>query len=288
MNTENNHEEFNRFEMGIDILSRLKAELGQDKQDPSGRGRSNQEHYAIPGFQLKAPSLDALLEEFSPLPEYSVLIGSGEDGLPILLDLVNPEAGSILIAGDPQSGKRRLLTSILRSGIAINSPRNFRFIWISPSLHNLESILGMPHCYRYSSTYEDYAPEMITELVELAEQRSYGRQPGAAVILAIDDLSELVGRLDQDTLSLLLWLVRNGAHSQVWTFATLDARHPLYLGSSILDSFKTPVIGSMEAASAGPNIASHIAQAGSGLVQGMQFCAWFDREWAPFLIPGSE
>jgi len=67
------------------------------------------------------------MERLGPVPPYSALIGMCEDGLPFLFDLDDPSAGSILMIGDENSGKTRLMQTILLSASALNPPERRMF-----------------------------------------------------------------------------------------------------------------------------------------------------------------
>ena len=108
---------------GIETLSRLAADLStgaretlQSLQSKPATTSEIDPRYLNPIVQVRIPSLEQVLAGLSSIPEYSILIGAGEDGSPILMDLSNSEAGSLLILGDPGSGKTRLMLSSTTSG----------------------------------------------------------------------------------------------------------------------------------------------------------------------------
>ena len=58
---------------------------------------------------------EEVLGRQSPLPSKSLLLGTGEDGLPVLIDLSTGDAGSLLICSDAPAAHISLIELILGS-----------------------------------------------------------------------------------------------------------------------------------------------------------------------------
>jgi hypothetical protein len=84
-----------------------------------------------PSSRAAIPSLAGLIRKIGPQPPYSALVGLCEDGLPFLLDLSDPVPGAVLIAGDPSSGKTRLLQSLLASVGVFSGPQELSYTLIT-------------------------------------------------------------------------------------------------------------------------------------------------------------
>src|SRR5689334_6989403 len=74
------------------------------------------------------PSLSNVLTEFSPLPQAALFLGVANDGLPVLLNLLDPVPGPLLIVGDSESGKTRLLQVIARGVEKAQTSPNIKFV----------------------------------------------------------------------------------------------------------------------------------------------------------------
>ena len=61
------------------------------------------------------PTLRTVLADLSPLPREALFLGVASDGLPVLLNLYDSVPGPILITGDSNSGKTKLLQTIARA-----------------------------------------------------------------------------------------------------------------------------------------------------------------------------
>jgi hypothetical protein len=231
--------------------------------------------------------LQALLADLGPISQPSIIIGACEDGLPVVIDLAHSRAGSILILSGPRSGKTALLLSILTSTCQINTPRKARFACLSSKLQEFEPVLAEPHCYRFSVPYESQAAEIVHELADLASQRKLGKGLGPAILLGIDDLDECLGSLNEEDGQRLIWLIKEGPASQVWTLATLDTSRAGRQSQSLADFFGTWLIGQIEPAHQ-QFLSSRIHEARpEQLICGAQFCVLFENEWIRFWIPSA-
>jgi len=281
---------------GIETLSRLAADLSsgaretlQSLQSKPAAHSEIDPRYLNPIVQIRIPTLEQVLAELSSIPEYSILVGAGEDGSPILMDLSSSEAGSLLILGDPASGKTRLMLSILSSACLINSPRKFRFSCITFQLGDISWLSKKPHAYLITAPYNEKAYQIINELTNLLEQRRNGRESGPAVILAIDGLDELAPSLDAELLDSLLWMIENGPQYRIWTVATLDAQKGNLVQPEILERFGTWLVGFMNTTPIGdlfstPRFKKRI-QYPHRLIPGAQFGVLVEGEWIQFWVP---
>jgi hypothetical protein len=248
--------EYDKFELGMNVLARLTKE------------RAPVQH-----------SLKTFLKEIEPLPHHSVVIGACDDGLPVLMDLSNPRAGSILIIADPCSGKTGLLTSILSSACTTNPARSLRVTCISSKPGQLDGIARLPHAYQLSSP-----EDTLMEYIRIVEERTASSKSSPAVLLAIDDLPNLLTRLEPIQVEQLIWLIKQGPAVQVRVIATAESEKLPYLGESILDSFGAWLVGKMENPQDGTNLALIPKETSRNLKPGSQFCVYFEDDWVPFWV----
>jgi hypothetical protein len=236
----------------------------------------------------RLPSLAGLLKQIGPQPPYSALIGLCEDGLPFLFDLSDPNPGSILIAGDGQSGKTRLLQSILASAGALNEPEKVCFYMITPRLDEAPWMEENAHCLDVFAPHERASSALILDFAAVANQRRSGREAGPVMVLAIDDLAALCNQMDDKVTRYLQWLIEYGPQSGVWTVATLEAGQIRQVDRRLLPKFGTRLIGKI----ASPALANHLTgypdPVAESLERGRQFCVLFGNEWIRFWIPGME
>ncbi|MFO7622863.1 MAG: FtsK/SpoIIIE domain-containing protein [Anaerolineales bacterium] len=296
MDITENTSKSNRLISGMESLSRLATNISAGTRETlhglQNKPAANTDidpRYLNPIVQIRIPSLEQVLGRLGVIPEYSILIGAAEDSSPILMDLSSSEAGSLLILGDPDSGKTRLMLSMLSSACLINSPRKFRFSCITFQLGDIAWLNKKPHAYQITAPYNEKAYQVIRELANLLEQRRNGRDSGPAVILAIDGLDELVPSLDAELLDLLLWMIENGPPYRIWTLATLDAHKGNLVQPEVIERFGTWLVGFMASTPidglfSTPRFEKRI-QYPHRLLPGAQFGVLVEGEWVQFWVP---
>ena len=234
------------------------------------------------------PTVRELLSVLTPLPSPSILVGTGDDDLPFLLDLDRPDIGSILISGDTESGKTFLLQAMVESVALLNSPREVRYAVITnhpeewqtiPDISNTRQSLG---CFRWRdrATYD-----LINKLSILAEERQHGNPKGAAMVLFIDYLNPV-----QDTSfeiqSRLHTLLDHGPFSKVWPVVSLNANQALTMPYWTAP-FRTRLIGKIKSNETADKLAVHPGIRADTLEAGTQFLIWFEENWSSFWVPNT-
>src|SRR5258707_3676083 len=116
----------NRFALTVDLLAQL-----------------DEGHASVPAASPSLPTLNDVLAEYSPLPRAALFLGVANDGLPVLLNLLDPVPGPILIVGDAEAGKTRLLQMIARSLAKADSTSNIRYGVLTPRPEDWQSLQPM-------------------------------------------------------------------------------------------------------------------------------------------------
>jgi hypothetical protein len=240
----------------------------------------------IPSLPHQASTVYSLLDSIQPVPPYTAVFGTCEDGVPFLMDLRDPSPGAILILGDPGSGKSRLLRTILTSTSLINSPDKVNYCLITSNDRSFYAVTGKPHCLAAASPYDRAASDLIMEMSAVTEQRRNGRHRGPAVILAIDDLAKIAGeRLDYDVFVHFKWLLKEAPKSHIWPIVTLNIQQLKMVDKRLLSAFGSLFFSSVQSPRLLEDFAGRYSPPAHSLFPGYQFEFMYAGDWIKFTLP---
>ena len=238
--------------------------------------------------RYRVPAVKDILQAFPYLPQQTSLLGLGEDGYPVIFDLLDASPGSLLICGDAGCGKTGLLKTILESAMLLSSPYQLHTVVLSTAPEEWEG-LRATYDRRYfealDSSYSDEAVHWIHQLTIRTEQRRYGRELGTVVLLLIDDLAQVL-RMDAEVRQGLAWMLREGAATRIWTVATLNSQHVVE-HADWLHAFQTHLLGRIGQAAIGQRVSRSLLLQPANLAARDQFAVRIGGEWKLFWSPAS-
>jgi len=235
----------------------------------------------LPSVPLELPTLEQALSRLieAELPRSSALLGICEDGLPFLLDLTNPAAGSLLVFGDPASGKTALMETLLISATALNQPKQLTYRIIASQPDEYEHLVEAPHCQAFLPVEDGNLAGLINELDEIISTRKQRGPTDPAILLVIDDLPTLLQFVDETTYHRLYGLIRHGPRYRVWTAATLVGRQNEQIAPRFLTAFRSQLFGYMMNERLAQRLAQTDAITPRHLQKGSQFFVPYDGAW---------
>ncbi len=192
-----------RYQAGLEALEQFQETQGQSADLASLFARIE-----VSDISESTPLAYPVPPISTTLSPGSLLIGYCEDGLPFVLDLKDPDCGSILICGDRGSGKTHFLRAILSSAAQINPSDQVSFFIVAPNPDEYHTLTESKNC---SGVLHSRKPEvlgLIDSLLDLADRRQYQKNPGPVYILAIDNLADFIHGLNDDAYWGFEWLVR--------------------------------------------------------------------------------
>jgi hypothetical protein len=227
-----------------------------------------------------APSLVSTLDEIGPLPREALFLGLASDGLPVLLDLHDPQPGPILIVADPGGGKTSLMQMIAQAGMLMHTAEDMQFGVITNYPEEWERFAGQTHTLGIFPTYHNKAMEFMRVLSGWAHSKKTRKK---SILLLIDDL-ESMEHLDFEDRGILRWLLFRGPVRGVWPIVSLNADR-LDQVANWLESFRTHLFGHIKEARTAKRLTGDSSPALTWLHKGLQFALREDDRWLKFWVP---
>lgn len=191
---------------------------------------------------LKLFSLSARIPP-SRIPFGTAVLGLADDGAPLLIRLPSPDVAHVLAAGTTGSGKTALLQTIIMSLALLNHRRQMQFVLIDPKGRAFEPMAGLPHLLRPIVTQPDQAVRALMDLVNLMEQRDRSRVTDPRVIVAIDELADLMQTGGPAILESLARLVQRGREAGIHVIGATQKPSSAVIGPLVKANFPVRLVG---------------------------------------------
>ncbi len=177
------------------------------------------------------------------IPFGTAVLGLADDGAPLLIRLPSPEVAHVLVAGTTGSGKTALMQTIIMSLALLNHRRQMQFVLIDPKGRAFEAMEGLPHLLRPIVTQPDQAAQVLAELVNLMEQRDRSRVTDPRVVVAIDELADLVQTGGAAILDSLGRLVQRGREAGIHVVGATQKPSSAIIGPLVKANFPVRLVG---------------------------------------------
>ena len=237
---------------------------------------------------LGSAAMQRILSRFSNLPAQSALLGLGDDGLPVMLDLLDPSPGAVAIIGDEREAQLEMLRSVIASAALRNSPRALQFVVLSMQPESWQKWVTERGFDRHSMgilpANEETAREWILRMADWTEDRRTGRRSGPPVLFILDTLSFLP-RLELDARLNFDWLAKEGPIAAIWPIAAISIDLAASLGSR-LGPFQTKVLGYTDDPSLYVRVANVDPEETGAFRKRGTFAVRVGENWLRFRLPG--
>jgi len=166
-----------------------------------------------------SPSLREIIDTFGPLPDDTLLLGQGEDGKAILLNLQEVSLGPLLIKGDSGTGKTHFLLSIAKFVEIAYTPEKMQYCVITPYTEEWqESLSESRNCV---GVFTSGNANVCCLIQSLAAWLHKGARSGQTILFLVDGL-EYTSKWDVETQTYMEAVLKHGAKQRVWTIATVN------------------------------------------------------------------
>ena len=192
-------------------------------------------------------TLAGVLQDVSPLPIATALLGLNEHSTPLLVRLPSPDVAHILISGTTGCGKSVLLRTIAASLLIGNTSEVVRLLLIDPKGRTFPPSYNSAHLVRPVITAPQAAVEALHSLVRLLTVRDQRGETLPRIVVCIDELADLV--MSGDGVSAPLErLVQRGREAGLHLIAATQRPSAAILSGIVRANFPLRVVGKVVSA----------------------------------------
>jgi len=186
-----------------------------------------------------------LCDRLQCAPALTAVLGADGDGAPLLLRLPAQEVGNVLIAGMTGAGKTALARTMLASLAIFNDPGLLQIVLVDPKARGFAYLQGIPHVIgELVSSVEDTL-ECLQWLLGEMERRSAERTVTPAIVVAIDELADLVQTSGGKFEAMLTRLCEGGRAAGIHLIACAQKPTAELIGSAVRASFPIRLVGAV-------------------------------------------
>lgn len=186
------------------------------------------------------PLTESLSESVPPV---TALLGVDESGSPLLLRLTASSVVHVLIAGTTGSGKTALARTLLASLAQHNSPEVLRFVLIDPKGRGFGVLQKLPHVLGEVLSDSDTAVLRLKEVVAEMERRDRENVNSPVVVVAIDELADLIQTGGKQVEAALTRLAQRGREAGIHLVACTQKPSAALIGSAMKANFPVRLVG---------------------------------------------
>lgn len=197
----------------------------------------------MPRADPRPVRLRALLRDLPASPPATACLGLAEDGRPLLLRLSSPDVAHVLIAGRTGSGKTELLRTLLVSLALTQRPAQIQFVLIDPKGRGLAPLGALPHCLTEVLSAPAEAVAWLERLVGEMERRDRAGRHLPRVVVAIDELAELLHSAGRPAETALTRLAQRGREAGLHLVAGVQKPAAALVGPLLKANFPARLVG---------------------------------------------
>ncbi len=197
----------------------------------------------VPRDDREPVSLAKLCHQVGSVPPTTAALGLDTNGQPILLRLSSPSIAHVLVSGTTGSGKTALVRSLLLSLALFNRPNELRIVLIDPKGRGLEPLRDVPHLLYPLVRETNDAVELLEKLVAHMERRDRENCDRPRVVIAIDELADLLQSGGKRVEQPLSRLVQRGRQAGMHVIAATQKPSSKAMSSLIKSNFPTRLVG---------------------------------------------
>ncbi len=179
------------------------------------------------------------------VPPHTAVLGLDQEGVPLLLRLPSANVAHVLIAGTTGSGKTALARTIVTSLALYNSQRLLQLVLIDPKGRGFLPFEGLPHLLQPVVTRVDHALPLLQRLVSEMERRDAEGRSEPRLVVALDELADLVQVGGREMEGVLTRLTQRGREAGIHLVACTQKPTAAVIGGLVKSNFPVRIVGSV-------------------------------------------
>lgn len=197
----------------------------------------------MPRDDREPVSLANLCRQLGNVPAATTVLGLDAAGNPLLLRLSSPSIAHVLVAGTTGSGKTALVRSMLLALARFNRSNDLRLVLIDPKGRGFESLSDLPHLLYPVARETSDAVDALGRLVAHMERRDADQNSRPRVVIAIDELADLLQSGGKHVEQPLMRLVQRGREAGFHVIAATQKPSSKVMSGIVKSNFPTRLIG---------------------------------------------
>jgi len=186
-----------------------------------------------------------LADRLADMPPLTALLGVDEAGAPLLLRLPASDVVHVLVAGTTGSGKTALARTILASLAFFNRPEAVRFVLIDPKRRGFAGLDALPHTLGGVIDNDEEAARALQEAVALMERRDRDGNSRPLVVIAVDELADLLQTGGKVVETALTRLAQRGREAGVHLLSCTQKPTASLIGSAMKANYPVRLVGAV-------------------------------------------
>jgi S-DNA-T family DNA segregation ATPase FtsK/SpoIIIE len=178
-------------------------------------------------------------------PPATAILGVEAKGSPLLLRLPSADVVHILIAGTTGSGKTALARTLLASLAYFNSPLDLHMVLIDPKGRGFGPLAQLPHVQGKVVATPTEGAARLAQVVAEMERRDQARQRAPLLVVAVDELADLLQTGGKEVEGLLARLAQRGREAGIHLVACTQKPTAALIGGAMKANFPVRLVGAV-------------------------------------------
>lgn len=221
----------------------------------------------VPREEADPVRLLPLCRRLGSAPAVTAVLGVEHNGTPLLLRLAAPDVAHVLIAGTTGSGKTALARTLLTSMAMFNRQSQVQLILIDPKGRGFAGLMQLPHALGELVNTPQQAVERLRWLVAEMERRDREQVNSPVLVVAVDELADLLQTGGSTTETLLTRLAQRGREAGIHLVACTQKPTAALIGGAMKANFPVRLVGAV-ASRDEARYASGISDSGAEKLEG--------------------